>query len=70
MLHLKELGLPVSIGILLGILLATYVRPETEEGYAVLILLSALVAYVVSRLGALLLKVLHSSTTKGARNQG
>lgn len=66
---LKEMSLPVSIGVILGILVATYVGPETEEGYAVLILLSALVSYVVSRLGAMLLKGLrrNSSPSRMAR---
>jgi hypothetical protein len=65
MLNLKEISLPVGIGVILGILVATYVRPETEEGYAVLILLSALVSYVVARLSALLLKSLRRSSWLG-----
>ena len=56
MLNLKELSLPVGIGMILGVVVATYVSPETDEGYAVLILLFGLVSYVVWQIAALVLK--------------
>jgi hypothetical protein len=67
MLNLKEFSLPISVGVLLGLVLATYVGPETEEGYAVLILVPALVSYVIWRVGSLLLKGLRRSSWTGSR---
>ena len=64
MLNLKEFSLPISVGVLLGLLVATYVGPETEEGYAVLILVPALVCYVTWRLGSLLLKGFRRSASR------
>ena len=56
MLNLKELSLPVGIGVIFGVILATYVGPETDEGYAVLILLTSLVCWVVWQIASLILK--------------